>query len=129
MAAGSGTGTGGGSGAGAGTGKGSGQGPGSGSGTGGGDGTGGFPPVNKQMILPPTEGVPKELRGREIQVTFSVAPDGRVTSFVVAPPIENRAFAKKFDEIMRGYSFTPARDAHGKNIADTVGFTIVLGSK
>jgi outer membrane biosynthesis protein TonB len=130
-AAGTGTGTGGGSGTGTGTGTGSGQGPGTGSGTGGGTGggNGGFPPVNKQMIVPPIEGVPKELRGKTVEVTFYVTAAGLVSEIKVVPAIANKGFSQKFDEIMRGYVFTPGRDAAGNKVPGVVTFQITFGSK
>lgn len=116
--AGTGTGSGGGNGSGTGTGSGSGQGPGSGSGSGGGNGggKGGFPPELKQMIVPPLDG-PKKLHGKTVEVTFHVTADGHVTDVSVIPPIEDRAYARKFDEVMRDYRFKPARDPNGKAIA------------
>jgi protein TonB len=118
-----GTGTGSGGGNGSGTGTGSGQGPGSGSGSGGGSGggMGGFPPQNRTVIVPQLN-APKKLRGKTVTVTFHVAVDGRVTDFSVVPPIEDRDYARKFDEIMRDYRFKPARDRAGKAIP---GFTTI----
>jgi hypothetical protein len=129
-AAGTGGGSGGGEGTGTGTGKGSGVGPGSGSGTGGGDGggNGGFPPVGKQMILPPTEGVPKELRGVELEVVFFVTATGTVSDLRVKPEIKNKDFAKKFDTVMRGYTFVPARNAAGEKVAGTSVYTVTMGN-
>ena len=130
-AAGTGTGTGGGSGSGTGTGTGSGEGPGTGSGKGGGNGggNGGFPPDPKQLILPPIEGIPKELRGKEIGVTFYVTVTGVVSDIKVVPAIANKSFAKKFDEIMRGYTFKPAKDAAGNKVPGTFFYAITLGGK
>ena len=118
-AAGSGGGSGGGVGTGTGPGTGSGVGPGSGGGTGGGAGAGGrggTRPVSRQMIIPPLD-PPKSLRGKSIEVTFDVDADGRVSDVRVEPPITDRGFAKKFDEIMRNYRFFPARDSLGKAVA------------
>ncbi|HEY4101094.1 MAG TPA: hypothetical protein VGM20_09480 [Gemmatimonadales bacterium] len=130
-AAGAGTGTGGGTGSGIGTGNGSGEGPGSGSGKGGGNGggTGGFPPEPKQMILPPFDNTPKQLRGKPINVTFTVSADGQVTDLVISPAIENKDFAKHFDEIMRKYRFKPARDASGKAVPGVVTISVTLSYK
>jgi outer membrane biosynthesis protein TonB len=130
-AAGTGTGTGGGNGSGTGTGTGSGEGPGSGSGKGGGNGggLGGFPPESKQMVLPPLEGVPKELRNRSVEVTFFITAAGIVSDLKVVPAITNKDFAKKFDAIMRGYTFKPARDAAGNKIASVYPMTITFGNK
>lgn len=130
-AAGTGTGTGGGNGSGSGAGNGSGEGPGSGSGKGGGTGlgNGGVLAESKGLILPPLDGVPKELRGKPVDVTFYVAATGTVTDLSVAPPITNRDFAKKFDAIMRGYTFRPARDAAGNKIASVLLMTVTFGTK
>ena len=114
--AGSGGGSGGGVGTGAGRGTGSGVGPGSGGGTGGGSRTG-SPPRNRQVILPPFDGAPKSLRGKSIEVTLEVDAEGRVSGVRVEPPIEDRGFAKKFDQTMRGYRFFPARDSLGNAVA------------
>ena len=129
--AGTGTGTGGGNGSGTGTGTGSGQGPGEGSGKGGGTGggNGGFPPETKGLILPPVEGVPKELRGKPIDVTFWVNAAGIVTDVKVSPPIANKTFAKKFDEIMRGYTFKPGRDAAGNKVAGVTTQSVTFGNQ
>jgi TonB family protein len=126
-AAGTGTGTGGGNGTGTGTGTGSGQGPGTGSGKGGGEGggNGGFPPEPKQMIVPGLDG-PKRLHGKSVEVTFHVAADGHVTDVSVAPPIDDRAYAKKFDEVMRDYRFKPARDPSGKAVPGVTTVTVTF---
>jgi hypothetical protein len=120
--AGTGAGTGGGNGPGSGTGTGSGQGPGTGSGSGGGNGTGKgiSQPVWKQATLPPMDKTPKKLRGKQVDVTFTVSADGRALSWTVTPPIEDRGFAKIFEEVIRNYRFTPATDANGKPIPGTV---------
>ncbi len=125
--AGSGGGTGGGVGTGTGTGRGSGLGPGSGSGTGGGEGggLGGFPPEAKQMVIPPIKS-PKELHGDSVEVKFTIAADGRVTDVKVTPPIKDRAYARKFDEVMRNYRFKPARDESGKAVAGILTMTVTF---
>jgi len=127
--AGTGTGTGGGNGTGEGPGSGSGKGPGSGGGSGGGNGAGAAPPSSKQMIVPPLEGIPKELRGKTIEVTFYITALGIVSDLKIDPPIENRAFARKIDEIMRHYTFTPARDAAGNKIASVYPIQITFGER
>lgn len=130
-AAGTGTGTGGGNGSGTGTGNGSGQGPGSGSGTGGGNGggNGGFPPIAKQLILPPIDGTPKELRNKPIEVTYTISATGAIVDIKYSPEIANRKFAKKLDEVMRGYTFSPARDSTGKKVAGIYVYTVTLGGQ
>jgi len=119
--AGTGGGSGGGVGTGAGPGTGSGVGPGSGGGTGGGTGAGerGIGPEPRQLIIPPID-APKSLRGKTVAVTFVVAADGRVTDIEVVPPISDRGFSKKFDEVMHGYRFKPARDPSGQTIASRI---------
>ena len=129
--AGTGGGTGGGTGTGEGPGSGSGRGPGSGGGSGGGNGGGnaGSPPESKQMIIPPVDGVPKELRGKTVEVTFFVTAAGLVSDVKVAPPIANNGYARKFDEVMRGYTFKPARDPAGNRIAGTTTVQVSFGGK
>ncbi len=121
LAAGVGGGSGGGQGSGVGPGSGSGTGPGSGGGSGGGVAVGreGSPPEPRQFIVPPLE-YPKSLRGQTVAITFDVAADGRVTNIAVAPPISDRSFARKFDEVMRSYRFKPARNADGQPVPATI---------
>jgi periplasmic protein TonB len=130
-AAGTGTGTGGGTGTGTGTGNGSGQGPGSGAGSGGGSGggTGGYPPTPKQLILPPIDNPPKELRGKPVEVTYTISETGAVLDVKFSPEITNKKFAKKLDEVMRGYTFSPARDPTGKKVASVFVYTLTLGGQ
>lgn len=125
-----GNGTGSGRGTGVGVGQGSGEGAGTGSGKGGGTGggNGGFPPYNTRMIIPPTN-VPKELRGMPITVKFSIDSTGVVTDLVVTPPIQNRSYAKRFDDAMRGYRFTPAKSPAGQNVAGIFTMQLTLGSR
>jgi protein TonB len=123
---GTGTGSGGGNGSGTGTGNGSGQGPGTGSGKGGGEGTGGgSPPEARQMVLPAING-PKQLKGTTVDVTFTVAADGTVVDVKVAPPIANTKYAREFDEAMRGYRFTPAKDPNGKPVPGVIVVTVTF---
>lgn len=121
VAAGAGGGSGGVQGTGTGSGSGSGTGPGSGGGSGGGVAAGreGTPPEARQFIVPPLE-FPKSLRGQTVAITFDVAADGRVTDIAVSPPISDRRFGKKFDEVMRSYRFKPARNAAGQPIAASI---------
>lgn len=128
LSAGSGGGSGGGQGTGQGPGTGSGVGPGSGGGSGGGVGGGGrrgSPPVTKFMMVPPLDGVPKSLRGKTIELTFEIDATGRVTSLDY-PPLPDRGYARKFDEVMRSYTFTPARDADGRAVAGVLTVTVTF---
>jgi len=125
---GTGSGTGGGNGSGTGIGAGSGQGPGSGGGSGGGNGNGlGSKPDPRQLIIPPLDS-PKQLRGKTVEVTFTVGPDGRVIDIAVDPPISNRGYAKRFDDAMRDYEFRPARDAGGKAIQGVVMIAVTFSA-
>lgn len=126
-AAGAGGGAGGGEGTGRGPGTGSGVGPGSGGGSGGGRGTGdgGSPPVEKRMILPPLD-APKSMRGKVVQVVMTVDTLGQVSALDISPPIADRGYARRFDEVMRAYRFTPARDATGKKISASKTWTITI---
>lgn len=125
--AGTGGGSGGGQGTGTGTGTGSGIGPGSGSGTGGGNGggRGGFPPESHFLVIP-LSNTPKNLRGTSVDVKFWVAADGRVTNIEVTPAIKDRDYSKRFDETMRSYRFTPARDEAGKAVAGVIVMSVTF---
>ncbi len=128
QSAGTGGGSGGGAGTGTGPGTGSGVGPGSGGGSGGGTGGGGrqgSPPVTKFMMVPPLDGVPKSLRGKTIELTFQIDATGKVTSLEY-PPLPDRGYARKFDEVMRSYTFTPARDADGRAVAGVLTVTVTF---
>jgi len=117
---------------GAGGGAGDGGAPGAGGGTGGTSGTGGRgqggtsrPPEPRELPLP-YDTPPKELRGAALKVTFWVRVDGRVERYEVEPEIKDRDYAKKFDEVMRAFRFTPARASDGRSVAGvaTISFTL-----
>jgi hypothetical protein len=130
-AAGDGTGVGGGKGGGVGGGAGRGDGPGSGEGRGpgaGGEGGAIRPPELRDLAFP-FEKPPKELRGASLDVTFWVRVDGRVERYVVQPVITDRDYARKFDEVIRAFRFTPARAPDGRRIAGTTQVTFTLPGK
>jgi hypothetical protein len=121
---GTGPGTGGGTGGGAGSGNGPGNGAGTGPGNGnGGDGGRGRHAESKRQVFPPTEGVPKELQGRSVSVTFWIGVDGKLLRFDIYPPIEDKGFAKKFAEIMREQEFKPAHGPDGQPVPDSLTYT------
>lgn len=124
---GQGTGTGGGSGVGTGVGSGTGAGAGPGAGTGG---EGGVvrPPVWFGGGVP-YETPPKDLRGRQISVTFWVGADGRVQKFETDPPLPDGDFARKFAEVMMGYRFKPARAPDGSAVPGTATLTWTLRTR
>jgi TonB family protein len=70
-------------------------------------------------VLPPSD-YPKALRGRTLDVTFRVDARGRVQGVDVAPPIEQRGFAKKCEETMRSYQFRPARSRAGLAVPGSI---------
>lgn len=120
-----------GSGGGTGGGRGPGAGPGSGEGTGPGAGGGGGvvrPPELRDLAFP-FETPPKELRGASLDVTFWVRVDGRVERYEVKPAINDRDYARKFDEVIRAFRFTPARAPDGTRIAGTTRVTFTLPGK
>jgi periplasmic protein TonB len=125
----SGTGAGGNAGARGTTGTGPGAGAGGGAGTGGG-GQGGIlrPPEPRDMAFP-FDTPPKELRGVSLNVTFWVRADGRVERYQVEPSIKDRDYAKKFDEVMRAFRFTPARAPNGAQVAGTTTISFTLPGK
>lgn len=116
--AGVGPGSGGGTGGGSGGGTGAGTGPGTGTGSGG-EGGLARPPQIRHLVLSP-EGVPKAMQGRATRVTFYVSAAGVVEHIEVVPGIEDRGYARKFEERMRSYRFRPARDGQGASVPGTV---------
>jgi protein TonB len=122
-----------GSGAGGGTGGGEGPGGGPGSGEGSGPGVGGGggvvrPPELRDLAFP-FETPPKELRGASLDVVFWVRVDGRVERYEVQPAINDRDYARKFDEVIRAFRFTPARAPDGTRVAGTTRVTFTLPGK
>jgi len=109
-----------GGGAGGGTGGGVGGGPGT---TTGGEGGGATAPEPRQLVLPPAD-YPKDMRGRQVEVTFYVTADGRVDRIDVAPEIRDGGFARKFAEAMRNYRFRPARSPAGAPVPGTTTVTV-----
>ncbi len=116
-----GPGTGGGTGGGVGPGRGIDSGPGT-----GGGGRGGLQPDPRQVIVPPFEERPKELKGQRVLVKFWVSADGRVDRVEVEPPIHDRDFSKKFTDAMRKYLFRPARLPDGRAVAGFTTIEVVL---
>lgn len=117
--------------------RGAGGSPGQGAGTGAGgetgDGPGGEggkvrPPEPRDMAFP-FDTPPKELRGVSLNVTFWVRADGKVERYAVEPPIKDRDYAKKFDEVMRAFRFTPARAPDGTGVPGTTRISFTLPGK
>ena len=77
----------------------------------------------------PFDTPPKELRGVSLSVTFWVRVDGRVERYEVEPEIKDRDYAKKFDEVMRAFRFTPARAPDGTRVAGTTKISFTLPGK
>jgi protein TonB len=126
---GTGPGTGGGAGGGTGAGLGPGDGSGAGPGTGGGSEGGGFRPPELRDLAFPFDNPPKELRGASLNVTFWVRVDGRVERYQVDPQINDRDYARKFDEVIRAFRFIPARGPDGARVAGTTTVTFTLPGK
>jgi hypothetical protein len=130
-APGSGPGTGGGAGGGTGGGLGPGAGGGTGNATGAGaGGQGGTirPPELRDLAFP-FDTPPKKLRGASLDVTFWVQVDGRVERYQVNPAIDDEDYARKFDEVIRAFRFTPARAPDGTRVAGTTTVTFTLPGK
>ena len=110
----------------------SGDSPGAGGGTGGGVGPGAGPGIGpgsgergtgralqlRHQVIPP-EDPPKELRGVELRVTFSVDESGKPVRVEFDPPIQDRKFAQKLRESMLSYRFRPALGPDGRPVAST----------
>ncbi len=106
-----------------------GQGAGGAGGTGeGGQGDTLRPPEPRDMAFP-FDNPPKELRGVSLSVKFWVGADGRVERYQVMPQIKDREYAKKFDEVMRAFRFTPARAPNGARVAGTYSISFTLPGK
>jgi hypothetical protein len=127
--AGAGPGTGGGAGGGTGEGLGPGQGGGTGPGAGGGGHGGSIRPPELRDLAFPFDTPPKELRGASLAVTFWVRVDGQVERYEVDPAISDREYARKFDEVIRAFRFTPARAPDGTVVAGTTTVTFTLPGK
>ena len=94
----------------------------------GGQGSRARPPEPRGMAFP-FDNPPKELRGTSLNVTFWVRNDGRVERYVVEPAIKDRDYARKFDEVMRAFRFTPAQAADGTRIPGTTRISFTLPGK
>lgn len=124
-------------------GQGPGQGGGTGGGTGGGAGTGtgggvgggtggserGRPPELRGFPVPPTDGTPRELRGKELPVTCYVGLDGRVERFEFGIPIENRAFRARLSDVIQDFRFKPAKDSTGATVRGVALVTLILANR
>jgi len=99
-----------------------------GSGRGAGEGGAIRPPELRDLAFP-FDNPPKELRGASLDVTFWVRMDGRVERYRVQPQITDRGYARKFDEVIRAFRFTPARAPDGSRIAGTTTVTFTLPGK
>jgi hypothetical protein len=111
--------------AGQGQGNGTGGGPGAGR---GGEGGKTRPPEPRDMAFP-FDTPPKELRGVSLSVTFWVRVDGKVERYTVEPAIKDRDYAKKFDEVMRAFRFTPAQAPDGTRVPGTTRISFTLPGK
>ena len=69
----------------------------------------------------PFDTPPKELRGASLAVTFWVRVDGQVERYEVDPAISDHDYARKFDEVIRAFRFTPARAPDGSRVARSHG--------
>jgi hypothetical protein len=77
----------------------------------------------------PFDTPPKELRGVSLNVTFWVQVDGKVGRYTVEPEIKDQEYAKKFDEVMRAFRFTPARAPDGTPVPGTARISFTLPGK
>jgi TonB family protein len=77
----------------------------------------------------PFDTPPKELRGVSLSVTFWVRVDGKVERYTVEPAIKDRDYAKKFDEVMRAFRFTPAQAPDGTRVPGTTRISFTLPGK
>ncbi|MDX2192324.1 MAG: hypothetical protein NW201_03150 [Gemmatimonadales bacterium] len=119
-------------------------GPGTGGGSGGGDGKGqgtgtgdGAAPAPDGPIAPPVwiagalplEKPPEDLRGKTLNVTFFVNPQGRVDRAETDPPIADGGYAAKFRDVWRTFRFKPARKPDGSAVAASIVIAFQLGNR
>ncbi len=120
-----------GTGGGSGGGNGGGQGPGTGSGSG--PGTGGSlrgrAPELRGFPIPPTDGTPKALRGKDLVLRCFVGVDGKVERYETIPEVVDGGFRRKLDDIITGYRFTPARDSTGRIVPGIATVTLTLANR
>jgi len=86
------------------------------------------PPVWSAGALPFGQ-TPKSLRGRHVDVTFWVRPDGRVERIAVEPPIGDAGYLGYFRDVMLTFRFRPARDPSGAAVPGTVTMGFELPTK
>jgi hypothetical protein len=98
-------------------------------GTGPGGGSGKARPPEPRDMAFPFDSPPKELRGISLSVTFWVRVDGVVERYTVEPEIKDRDYAKKFDEVMRAFRFTPAQAPDGTRVPGTTRISFTLPGK
>ncbi len=116
--AGLGPGAGGGTGGGVGGGNGPGVGTGNGPGMGGGAGGQGRPPRLRQEVLAPGD-APRELRGREIRVVFTIDAAGVPKKVSFEPPLGGGKYAEKLRRAMLDFRFHPALGPDGRPVEST----------
>jgi protein TonB len=128
--AGAGAGLGPGAGGGAGGGTGGGIGPGTGGGIGPGEGGGvggtGRPARLRQEVFPETKDAPRELRGLEIRVLFSIDAEGVPQRVQFDPPIRAGKFADKLKQTMLSFRFHPAIGPDGRPTASTFPYRLMI---
>ncbi len=127
MAPGAGQGAGPGRGGGTGGGVGPGTGPGTGPGRGGDGGT--ITPPTPRTFALTLDGTPKDLRGRQILVTFWVNADGSVARVETDPEIKDADYRRRFLDVAQATQFHPARSPAGLAVAATMTMTYTLPTK
>lgn len=125
-AAGNGPGQGGGTGGGSGGGQGTGTGGGAGPGTGGSER--GRPPEIRGFPVPPTEGTPKPLRGKELPIRCFVGSDGRLERYELGLEVTDGSFRQKLADVIAGFKFAPARDSTGAAVRGVTIVTFTLSN-
>ncbi len=125
--AGAGPGAGGGAGGGTGGGVGPGTGPGTGpgSGTGAGEGGAGKPARPRFQVIPPSD-APKNLRGKDIRIVFSIDAQGRVERVEFDPAITDAGYARRLREAMLENRFYPALGPDGHPIPSSWDYTVTI---
>jgi hypothetical protein len=85
--------------------------------------------VLKGFPIPPMDGTPKPLRGKELLVRLFVNMDGKVDRFETDPPVSDGGFRARLADVIAGYKFTPARDSIGRHVAGVAVVTLTLSTR
>lgn len=79
-----------------------------------------------RFVPPPMDDRPKEVRGLQVTVIFSLDATGRITHVEFKPEIRDRGYRKRLLEAMENFRWSPARGPDGFPVAATVEMPMTL---